>query len=281
MREKNARSAMSANKLLFAAALLTLILDAQAQAATGSVGGATAQPMTSPQHQPAQEQQPPAKVYATPPLFMLKEVFIDYPILVDPKVSSDCGLTRESMLTALQRNLQDPGLDVMALHPTHARSGTRVALTVEIMSVKQGRNCISWIDMPFTDKAPVRLPPVNVPRNMTLLFWQQKKVVTSTDERHQPTVNDMLASMVRQFLRDVKLAAPNAMLEESPEEDDEERARAERNNARMKSLSESVSQRLIMEQLEPEVPLTDAQIKSAKEKAEQNQATSDEVTGKK
>lgn len=237
MREKNARNAMNANKLLLAAALLLFSPSALAQA-----GGAN-------------QSQPGQKVYTAPSLYLLKEVFIDYPILTDPKVSSDCGLTRESMLTSLQRNLQDPGLDVMALNAVHAREGTRVNLAVEVMTVKQGKSCISWIDMPFSDKAPIMLPPVKVPRSLTLLFWQQKKVVSSSDDRHQATINDMLGTMVRQFLRDVKLAVPNELLGETYEGDIEEREKSLKNEARMKSLSDSVSQKLIMEQMAPEVPL--------------------------
>lgn len=251
MNAKNAPSATNANKLLLIA---TLLVFSPAALAQGSGSDATPATLEQAAPKPVKEA-PPQQIYTAPALYQLKEVFIDYPIMIDPKVSSDCGLTRESTLTALQRNLQDPGLDVMALNATHARAGTRVNLTVEISTTKQGKNCTSIIDMPFTDKAPIMLPPVKVPRILTLGFWQQKKIVSSIDERHQAVVNDILASMVRQFLRDVKLAVPNALLEEKTGSN-ENSQKDEKNDARMKALNDSVSQKLIIQQDAPEIPFT-------------------------
>jgi hypothetical protein len=254
MNAKNVRSVTNVNKyfLITALAMLPLPLWAQdVMSTTTTVALPTADTPS------VKKEQPPAQqVYTAPALYEIKEVFIDYPIMIDPKISSDCGLTRESMLTALQRNLQDPGLDVMALNDTHPRVGARVNLTVEVATIKQGKTCTSWIEMPFTDKAPIMLPPVRVPRSLTLVFWQQKKIVDSSDERHQAAVNDMLSSMVRQFLRDVKLAVPNALLEEKHNTTSEESEKNEKNEARMKSLNDSVAQKLIVDQQAPEIPVT-------------------------
>ncbi|MEJ0062802.1 MAG: hypothetical protein WDO70_06280 [Alphaproteobacteria bacterium] len=192
----------------------------------------------------AADQPEDAFANTAPALYELKEVLVEYPVFVDPRTANDCGLMREALLTTLQRNLQDPGLEVMMVNETHPRVGARVNLTVEIGTVKQDKTCWSWIDFPLTDKAPIMLPPVKVPRTMTLTFWHQRKLATSSVESHQSAVNDMLATLSRQFLRDVKLALPGAFTPDGKRADSEEDKREQL----LKSLNDSVSKRLIQQQ---------------------------------
>ncbi len=205
MREKNGRNAMNASKVFLTLALCLGFTSFALAANPTDTIPSSAPP--SAKAEPASDQPPPPPPVSTAPtLYEMKEVLLDYPILTDPKTSSDCGLTRESMLSTLHRNLQDPGLDVMLLNETHPRAGVRAHLTAEITTVRAGKTCWSWIHVPFVDRAPIMLPPLKVPRMFTLIFWEQRRLVTSPDERHQTSVSDMLSSISRQFLRDVKLA---------------------------------------------------------------------------
>lgn len=235
MKEKNAPSVMNANNLLSRLRRLFTAIAALLYIAAPCAG--------------AQNSATPPRLSSAPSLYALKEVVISYPIFADAKLSSDCGLTREAILTALQRNMQDPGLDVMMVNETHPRVATRVNLTVEITTARQGRICWSWIHMPFTDRTPILLPPVKIPRMLTLVFWEQKKMVESTDERHQTAVNDMVASMARSFLRDVKLAVPSVYMGSGDQTEGDEKE-----DARLKALSDSVSQKLISQEPLMEIP---------------------------
>jgi hypothetical protein len=183
--------------------------------------------------------------YVATALFGVNEITLNYPIFIDPKASNECGLSREALLTVVQRNLRDPSLDVISLDDKRPRKGGRADMTYEIYSTKEQQFCLSWVMVRFTDQIALVLPPTKVPRYLTITFWNRSMLARSVLERHQNVVGDALASMSRQFLRDVRLAEPSAYIRGwSGNKLSEEELKQEKMKKIMQSLDDSVAHRL-------------------------------------
>ncbi len=184
--------------------------------------------------------------YTAPALYGLREITVQYPVFADPRATSDCGVDREVLLTVVQRNLQDPNLEVIVLDDKRPRKGSRADLTYEVYTTKADQTCFSWVSMRYTDQASIVLAPLKIPRTMTITFWSKSLLARSGMDRHQAAVGDALATMVRQFLRDVKLAEPTSYssINTTPDMSDED-LKAEKERQMMQSINDSVSRRLI------------------------------------
>lgn len=204
-------------------------------------------------------------VYLTPGLYGLREILIQYPVFMDPRASNECGLNREPLITVVQRNLQDPNLEIMIQNETHERHAVRAELTYEIYTARQDQNCFSFVNMYFTDRASIILPPVKSPRALTVTYWQKAMLARSPVDRHQTSVGDALAAMGRSFLRDVKLAEPATYTEQKKPQSSEEEERSERQLQMLRSINENVSRRLINQNGGADIPSMNGSIPQAKE----------------
>lgn len=249
MNAKNGRNAMNGNKILWA--MLGLLAAMPAAAAdTISVMSADKdgalrvvdQPMATAAPEPKQQ----VTDYLAPALYGLHEIFVQYPVFMDPRAANDCGLSRETLLTVMQRNLQDPNLEIMLLNESHERRSARADLAYEIYTSKIGETCLSFVNVRFTDRAAISLPPVKPPRSLTVTYWQKSVLSRSPIERHQTSVGDALAALGREFLRELKLAEPAIYSTDKrrPEETEEE-VRSQKQREMMNTINESVSKRLL------------------------------------
>lgn len=254
MNAKNGPNAMNANK--FSAALLLLagtlgVHAAQAENTTISADkDGLIQVIDKDNSTPTSAKEKPKDItsndYLAPTLYGLHEILLQYPTFQDARASNDCGLNRETLLTVMQRNLQDPNLEVMPLNETHERRAARAELTYEIHSARLDQLCVSWINMRLSDRAAIILPPIKIPRDLTITYWQRSMAARSPVDRHQTSVGDALAAMGRQFLRDLKLAEPATYSNEMrrPEATDEE-LKSEKQAEMLRTINESVSHRLL------------------------------------
>lgn len=204
-------------------------------------------------------------VYLTPSLYGLREILIQYPVFMDPRSSNECGLNREPLITVVQRNLQDPNLEIMMQNETHERHAVRAELTYEIYTARQDQICFSFVNMYFTDRASIMLPPVKSPRALTVTYWQKAMLARSPVDRHQTSVGDALAAMSRSFLRDVKLAEPATYSEQRRPQSSEEDERNERQMQMMRSINDNVSRRLLNQGGGADIPAINGTIPQAKE----------------
>lgn len=277
MNAKKERSAMSGNKRLQLVAILGLLLLASfsSRAETVPSPAADAAADTTPDAfktvdqvtTTVEEERKPVTNYLAPSLYGLKEILVQYPVFMDPRSSNECGLNREPLITVMQRNLQDPNLEIMIQNESHERRGVRAELTYEVYSTRQDQYCASFVNMYFTDRASIILPPLKVPRILTVTYWQKSMLARSTVDRHQTSVGDVLAAMGRSFLRDVKLAEPAASTagEQKKPQGSEEEERNERQTQMMRSINESVSRRLINQGGGADLPSMNGDIPQAKE----------------
>ncbi len=95
----------------------------------------------------AEEEKKPVTNYLAPSLYGLKEILVQYPVFMDPRSSNECGLNREPLITVMQRNLQDPNLEIMIQNETHERRGVRAVLTYEIYTTRQDQQCTSFVNV--------------------------------------------------------------------------------------------------------------------------------------
>lgn len=216
---------------------------------------------------PTEEERRQVTNYLAPSLYGLKEILVQYPVFIDPRASNECGLNREPLITVMQRNLQDPNLEIMIQNETHERRNVRAELTYEIYSTRQDQYCSSFVNVYFSDRASIILPPLKVPRILTVTYWQKAMLARSTVDRHQTSVGDVLAAIGRSFLRDVKLAEPavNTSNEQKKPQGSEEDERNERQLQMMRSINESVSRRLINQGGGADIPSINGDIPQIKE----------------
>jgi hypothetical protein len=193
--------------------------------------------------------------YLTPSLYGLREILVQYPVFTDPRASNDCGVNREPLLTVMQRNLQDPNLEIMVLNETHERRGVRAELTYEVQTTKIDQTCISFVNMYFNDRASIILPPLKTARALTITYWQKSMLARSPVDRHQTSVGDALAAMGRNFLREVKLAEPATYSSDQRKpQASEEEEKNERQLQMMRTINDSVSRRLINQGTGADIP---------------------------
>jgi hypothetical protein len=184
--------------------------------------------------------------YVAPPLHGVKEVATEYPVFTDATAANECNLSREALLTVVQRNLQDPLVNLVVLDRRRSRDLGSVNMIYEVHTARVDQFCLSWLNVKFTDTASIILPPLKVARTLAIDFWHKATLARSPLDRHQQAVGDALATLSRQFLRDLKLAEPAAyntgFMKRQLSEDEE---RELRNQQMMRSLSDAVSRNLI------------------------------------
>lgn len=235
-------------KLLGLALILLLLCHPllAADASADKTGTLVVKDIETDPSQPPPEKPKPQIDYLAPTLYGLREILVPYPVFIEPRASNDCGLNRETLLTVMQRNLQDPNLEIMPLDEAHERQATRATLTYEMHTSKIDQVCFSWINMYFTDRTIITLAPLKVPKALTVTYWQKSSLARSPQDRHQTAVGDALAAMGRQFLREVKLSEPATYSADSKKmEASEEELKSEKQMELLRSLNDSVSKRLI------------------------------------
>ena len=252
MNAKRGLNAMNGNNVRLSGLILALLLlcpplqAAEAAPGADKTGNLVVKDVEDDPSQPPPEKPKPQMDYLAPTLYGLREVLIPYPVFIEPRASNDCGLNRETLLTVMQRNLQDPNLEIMPLDEAHERQSTRATLAYEIHTSKVDQTCLSWINMHFTDRTIVTLAPLKVPKALTITYWQKSSLARSPSDRHQTAVGDSLAAMGRQFLREVKLAEPATYSADSKKlEASEEELKSEKQMELLRSLNDSVAKRLI------------------------------------
>jgi len=157
----------------------------------------------------------PACVFAqggsAPAMFDVREVVIQFTSFGDPETANSCGLSREELASMLNKTLQDNG--VPAIPVTEANPpviGTaRIELLPEIFSFNsQGLDCTSWVSLTAQSRNSLHIPPVNISRNVTVTYWRQGLLLSSSQATHEHIVSDALQKLTLQFARQYRLDQP-------------------------------------------------------------------------
>jgi hypothetical protein len=144
-------------------------------------------------------------------MFGVREVVVEYARFTDPKASDTCGLTREQIASVLAHALT--GTNVPAVAAIDAKPPVlgvaRIELIPEIYShTDESLGCVSWVSLAAENRANAVIPPVNTLRGVTVVYWRQHTVVSSSQSTHEQTVGDVLQKMAVQFAQQYRLDQP-------------------------------------------------------------------------
>lgn len=262
---------MNVNKLGGAVALVLLLLSAQLHAESPDAVVAVdpksgllsvRSDKTKDKTVIAQEVEAAARAAASKPDYVaaalqgITEITVDYPLFSDPSASNECGLSRETLLTIVQRNLQDPNLNIILLDNKRPRKGGRANLFYEISTTREQQICLSWISLRLVDQVQIVPAMLKLPRTLEVVFWQKSVLARSISDRHQASVGDALAAIERQFLRDLKLAEPVGYATGFVRTDSsQEEERKKKNDQMLNSINNDVSHRLSNPTVGADVPI--------------------------
>jgi hypothetical protein len=141
----------------------------------------------------------PAPVHAqnaaAPPLFDVEEVIVQPIHFGNDKVSQVCGLSPQELGDALLKTLVDNG--VPAFSPSEARppspSRARIDLVPGIFSYTSvGLDCISWLSLSAESHNSIHVPPVDLARSVSVVYWREGSLLSSDQSSHEDLLKETL-----------------------------------------------------------------------------------------
>ncbi len=151
---------------------------------------------------------------SAPELYNVGEVIINYVKFEDTKASDYCRLEREQIAAVFKKGFLESGVPATAV--VDARPPmvgvARIQLLTEISThVDENMNCVSWISLSAENRATVVIPPVNAPRNVTVVYWRHHMKAVSGQSLHPKKVEDALLKVIDQFSRQYRLDQPPSL----------------------------------------------------------------------
>jgi len=151
---------------------------------------------------------------AAPGMSGVQEVIVQYTHFGDAKNSDSCGLERESIAASLNKILSDSGTPAIpaAIAKPPMMGVARIELVPEIWSLaQQGLDCTSWVSLSAQSQSNVHIPPLDVLRNVKIVYWQKGALIASGQANHAEKVNQLLSEMAQQFAKQYRLDQPPAL----------------------------------------------------------------------
>ncbi len=157
--------------------------------------------------------------HAAPALQDVQEVVVQYPRITGGTAADMCGLSRADLTSSLVTTLQ--GLGVPAVSVLDAKplmiGAARIELTPETATLNnQGIECTSWVELRAQTKNTLHIPPVELRREVTVVYWRAGQLANSGETQHANLVKELLLKQGRQFGEQYKADQPSAI----PEPDD-------------------------------------------------------------
>jgi hypothetical protein len=154
---------------------------------------------------------------SAPALFNVGEIIVQYTHFGDPQAADACGLVREDLANIINKSLIEDG--VPAFPVTDAKPAqigvARIDLVPEIYSFSSnGLDCVSWISLTAKNTATVEVPPVDAPRSVTVIYWQQGLMLSSSQSLHARVVGEAMQKLVKKFAQKYKLDQPPPLPEQ-------------------------------------------------------------------
>ncbi len=148
---------------------------------------------------------------SAPAMFNVKEVVVQYAHFGDPETADTCGLSREELAAALVKTLKDDNVPAMPAAEANPPmiGNARIELVSDIFSFNsQGLDCTSWVSLTAQSRNSVHIPPVDISRNVTITYWHEGALLSSSQATHQHIISDTLQKLARHFAQQYKLDQP-------------------------------------------------------------------------
>jgi hypothetical protein len=144
-------------------------------------------------------------------LYGIRQVVVQYPRFADQKAAESCGLTREAVTGALVKALKAANVPAVPANeaPPMMMGAARVDLVTDIYSSNsQGLDCLSVFNLAAESRANVVIPPVNVPRGVTISYWKQSNMLSSGQSQHGQLAADLLQKIADKFAQQYRTDQP-------------------------------------------------------------------------
>jgi hypothetical protein len=154
---------------------------------------------------------------SAPAMFAVKEVVVQFAHFGNAKTADDCGLSQEELAFILNKTLKENGVPAISVAEAKPPmiGAARIELAPDIFSFNsQGLDCTSWVSLSAESRNSVHIPPVDISRNVTITYWHEGTLLSSSQTTHERTVADALQKLVRHFAQQYKLDQPPPLPEQ-------------------------------------------------------------------
>ncbi len=151
------------------------------------------------------------RAQTAPELYGVREIVVDYARFDDPKRADTCGLSRDSITDYLVRELQKGGVPAVAASqaPPPVLGVARIQMIPDVLVyADESLNCVSWIALSAESRANIVVPPVTLPRSVTIRYWQDRGRASSASSIHKQALEAALQKMATAFAQQYKLDQP-------------------------------------------------------------------------
>ncbi|MGE3623984.1 MAG: hypothetical protein AB7H77_08985 [Bdellovibrionales bacterium] len=151
---------------------------------------------------------------AAPAMFAVEEVLLQFTRFGNNKVAESCGLTQNDLDAVIAKTLKDAGVPhAMVGDAKPAMAGrARINFGATIITLNsQGMDCTSWVSLAAETKNSLHVPPVDISRNVTVVYWREGSLMTTSQTVHARQVSDALQKITRHFAEQYKLDQPPAL----------------------------------------------------------------------
>ncbi len=148
---------------------------------------------------------------SAPALLGIQEVLVRQAHLGNGPASDSCGLSGSEAANEVVKRLREDQVPAYPLMkaPTHKEPVARVELLPEIATLQhQGLDCVSWISLMAETREAVAVPPLDIARNVSVVYWRGGLLVSSAQTMHARAVYDALAKLASSFAQRYKVDQP-------------------------------------------------------------------------
>ncbi len=161
----------------------------------------------------------PALAYegAAPSLSGVGEMLLRSPHVGNREAAEACGVGRGEFMDALAQSLKSSGVTVIresgAKPPVIGVARIDVVPEIVVLSKRGVGDCTSWISLSAQTNNTIRIPPVEAPRSVTVVYWKKGILVSSGETAHSRTVSNEMAGLGRDLGNQHRVDQPPALPE--------------------------------------------------------------------
>ena len=141
----------------------------------------------------------------------IQEIVIQTPRIGNLNDSKKCGLSENSISDFVLQKLRKEQLPVFSLidAPKPKKDVARLYIVPEATTMEV-RNfaCVSYISLTAKAQATLPIPPIEVPRHITISYWGAGLMVNSSHPGHKRVTEAGFEKLATLFARQYKLAQP-------------------------------------------------------------------------
>lgn len=148
---------------------------------------------------------------SAPSLYMVGELMVHSARLGNPAMTASCGLSSGEVSHIVLKSLKNDNLPAISIinAPPPKNNVARIDILPTMMSIKtDDKTCTSWISLSAQTRDLVVLPPLEVPRNVVVTYWDGGLLVHSRIEGHAQATINAVDKLAEQFSRQYRMDQP-------------------------------------------------------------------------